>query len=109
MTPDAFASLALSLPGAVAGAHFGKRDFRNARGKIFASLPDETRAVVNFSPDQQALMVEMHGTLFSPLPNAWGLKGWTQLALEDCPEDIALRALEMALANLAKPAKKTRA
>jgi hypothetical protein len=106
MTPDEFASLALSLPGVTESAHFGKRDFR-AGGKIFATLPAETSANLKLTPDQQLMMVEMHAGLFAALPNAWGLRGWTSLALALAERDIALHALEIARENvLAKKPKK---
>jgi hypothetical protein len=108
MTADEFAALALELPDAVEGAHFGKRDFR--AGKIFASLPRLAQAALNFSPDQQAMMLEMHGALFSAIQNAWGAKGWTHLDIAACPPDIARSALSMAWENATakKAARKAR-
>lgn len=100
MTPDTFARLALSLPNTTESAHFGKRDFR-FHNKIFASLPSPTTAHLALSPDQQALVVEMHDTLFCPLKNAWGARGWTALSLDNCPEDIALAALVHACSTVA--------
>lgn len=108
MTEDEFATRALALPGTVESAHFGKRDFRAP--KIFATLPLPGQAALKLSPDQQAMMLEMHAGLFSAIPNAWGQKGWTHLALADCPEDIAANALSMAWKNVAAtlPGRKAR-
>jgi hypothetical protein len=99
LTEDEFAALALALAGSTESAHFGKRDFRAP--KIFASLPRTDLAALKLSPDQQAMMVEMYGSLFSAIANAWGQKGWTHLALADCPQDIAEHALSMAWKNVA--------
>jgi hypothetical protein len=98
MTENEFAALALALPGTTESAHFGKRDFRAP--KIFATLLRPGQAALNFLPDQQAMMVEMHAALFSAIPNAWGQKGWTHLALPQCPQDIAEHALSMAWKNV---------
>lgn len=106
MTPDDFAALALSLPGVVESAHFGNRDFR-AGGKIFASLPKEHAANLNLTPDQQLMMLEIHRDLFTALPNAWGLRGWTSLDLTRATAEIALSALGTARENvLAKKSRK---
>jgi len=100
MTAEDFAQLALALPGAIESAHFGKRDFRIGN-KIFASLPAADRAVVNFTPEQQAMMVAVEPDLFAPLANAWGAKGWTSLDIAACPEDLARHGLELAAAGVA--------
>jgi hypothetical protein len=99
MTPDDFAALALSLPDVVESSHFGNRDFR-AGGRIFATLPSKTHANLNFTPDQQLMMLEIHAGLFAPLAKSWGARGWTSVLLADCPTDIALSALRTAQANV---------
>lgn len=104
MTPDEFAALALSLPDAGESSHFGNRDFR-IDGKIFATLPSAGHANLKFTPDQQAMMVEMHAGLFAALAKSWGARGWTSLYLADCPEDIARAALERARENVLKKPK----
>lgn len=101
MTPDEFAALALSLPGAVESAHFGHRDFR-AGGRIFATLPSATHANLKLTPDQQLMMLEVHAGLFAALAKSWGARGWTSLDLAACPADIALSALRTAQTNVLK-------
>ena len=58
MTPAAFAKIALSLDGAVEGAHGGHADFR-AGGKVFATLgyPDKDWGMAKLTPDQQQMLV----------------------------------------------------
>lgn len=99
MTHDDIATIALSLPGAVESAHFGKRDFRAP--KVFASLPTPETANLNLTPDQQLLFVDLYPGDFSPLPNKWGLRGWTVLHLGHCDESTARMALEAAWRNVA--------
>jgi hypothetical protein len=69
MTASGFRRLALALPEAVEGSHFGNPDFRIG-GKIFAtlSLQKEGYGVLMLSPEQQAGMVEDEREIFSPVP-----------------------------------------
>ena len=75
MTTAGFRRLALALPEAVEGAHFGNPDFR-VGGKIFAtlSLQKEGYGVLLFSPEQQAGMVEAPDILEAALRTAWRRK-----------------------------------
>ncbi|MDB5524867.1 MAG: hypothetical protein JWM58_2630 [Rhizobium sp.] len=99
MTPSDFAALALSLPDAVESAHFGKRDFR-AAGRIFATLPTETKAALKLTPDQQLMMMELYPGLFEPIANAWGARGWTHMDVAAATPEIAASALRMAWGNV---------
>ena len=65
MTPAAFAKIALSLDGAVEGAHGGHADFR-AGGKVFATLgyPDKDWGMVKLTPDQQQVLVAAEPDMF---------------------------------------------
>ena len=68
MTPAAFAKIALSLDGAVEGAHGGHADFR-AGGKVFATLgyPDKDWGMVKLTPDQQQVLVAAEPDMFVPV------------------------------------------
>ncbi|MCO6177569.1 MmcQ/YjbR family DNA-binding protein [Ciceribacter sp. RN22] len=89
MTEDEVAALALSLPEAEESAHFGKRDFR-LRDKVFATLPRPDELVLKLTPDRQALAVAAAPGLLSPVPGAWGMKGWTVLHYASAePADVA--------------------
>jgi hypothetical protein len=103
MTHDDIAAIALSLPGATESAHFGKRDFRAP--KIFLSLPTPGTANLNLEPDQQRMFLDLYPGAFSPLPNAWGLRGWTILHLDRCDEATARMAIGAAWRKVA-PAKR---
>lgn len=102
MTPDTIAAIALSLPGTVESAHFGKRDFRAP--KIFLSLPTENTANLNLTPDQQMMFAALYPDEFTPLPNKWGQRGWTSLHLDRTEESTARRAIEAAWRNVAPKA-----
>lgn len=97
MTAAGFRRVALSLPEAVEGSHFGHADFR-VGGKIFAtlSLQSEGYGVLLLTPEQQAGMVEDEPGIFSPVPGGWGRNGSTRVRLAKVAPDILEAALRMA-------------
>jgi hypothetical protein len=97
MTAAGFRRIALSLPEAVEGSHFGNADFR-VGGKIFAtlSLEKEGYGVLLLTPEQQAGMVEDEPKVFSPVPGGWGRQGSTRVRLAKVTSDALEGALRMA-------------
>jgi len=94
--PEDVRALARLLPEVYEGAHSGNPDFR-VGGRIFATLwTEEERVVLKLSPEDQAQLVEAEPDLVTPLPGAWGRRGWTNLDLWDAGEellrDLLLRA-----------------
>lgn len=94
MTGADFRRLALTMPEAAEGSHFGNADFR-VGGKIFATLSQEKQGfgVLLLSPEQQAGMVEDAPEIFSPVPGGWGRQGSTRVSLEHVTPDILEAAL----------------
>ena len=97
MTGADFRRLALSMPEAAEGAHFGNADFR-VGGKIFATLALEKEGfgVLLLSPEEQAGMVEDAPEVFSPVPGGWGRKGSTRVCLAKVPADVLEAVLRTA-------------
>jgi hypothetical protein len=97
LTAANFRRIALRLPEAVEGSHFGNPDFR-VGGKIFAtlSLASEGYGVLLLTPEQQAGMVEDEPSIFSPVPGGWGRKGSTRVLLAKVAPDILEAALRTA-------------
>jgi hypothetical protein len=97
MTAKDFQRIALSLPEAVEGQHFGNADFR-VDGKIFATLAlaKEGFGVLLLTPEQQLGMIEDEPKIFSPVPGGWGKKGSTRVLLAKVPRDILESALRTA-------------
>lgn len=97
MTAAGFRKIALSMPEAVEGSHFGNADFR-VGGKIFATLALEKEGygVLLLSPEQQAGMVEDEPELFSPVPGGWGKHGATRVRLAKVKQDILEAGLRTA-------------
>ena len=105
MTPHAFRKIALRMQDAVEGAHMGHPDFR-ARGKIFATLaPDERRAMVKLTPDQQIQFMLARPEMFEPASGAWGRQGCTMVRLDAADEETLGEAMTLAWQGIV--AKKT--
>lgn len=78
---DEVRTFALSLPQVVEQGHWGRPSFR-VKGKIFMTLwPEEDRAVLKFTPDQQDEWVEAREGMFTPVHGTWGLQGHTFMTL----------------------------
>ena len=93
-------ALVLALPEATQSSHFGNMDFR-VRNKIFASHPKPETLVLKLTPEQQEMLVETESTIFAPLPNKWGEKGWTNASIAALDKATARSALTMAWGNVA--------
>ncbi|MFZ0708116.1 MAG: MmcQ/YjbR family DNA-binding protein [Candidatus Korobacteraceae bacterium] len=100
MTADQFRKLVLSFPDTEERAHHGHPDFR-VGGKIFATLgyPDQTRGMVQLTPEQQAEFVHDHPQLFAPAAGKWGQKGSTIVNLPKATKAVLKRAAEAAWKN----------
>ena len=99
MEQDEFRALALTFPEAVESGHFDTVDFR-VRNKIFATLrAADGRAVLKLSPDEQQLVMATSSGMFEPIKGSWGLKGWTQVALDRADAETIRHAMAMALSR----------
>jgi hypothetical protein len=92
------ARLALALSGVAEYPHFDRRAFK-ARVTFATLAPDGLTANLKFSPDAQALKCAVAPNAFSPLPNAWGARGWTLANLAALCEAELAAALELAWSN----------
>jgi hypothetical protein len=104
MTPAAFGKIALSLDGAVEGAHGGHADFR-AGGKVFATLgyPGKDWGMVKLTPEQQQMLIAAEPTMFTPIKGTWGLRGATSVRLAEVDARTLRSALTMAWRNVTAP------
>ncbi len=106
VTPQRFRHIALSLAGAVEGAHMGHPDFRIGK-RIFASLHhDDQSGMVKLTPEQQAAFIEDYPSAFAPEAGAWGRSGCTRVILKAVPEDALGEALTLAWQNTRRTATK---
>ena len=108
MTAAQFRKLVLSIPESEERAHHGHPDFR-VGGKIFATLgyPDQTRGMVQLTPEQQAEFINDHPLVFSPAAGAWGRNGSTIVDLPKATRAVLQVAVEAAHKNaVAKSSKR---
>jgi hypothetical protein len=102
---DAFIRLAVSFPGAAQYPHFDRIAFK-ARVTFATLAPDRLTANLKLAPDEQALKCEVAPEAFSPLPNAWGARGWTEALLAALSEAELQAALALAYAHAAPSPRK---
>ena len=96
MNAEKFRQIALSLTGAVEGAHMGHPDFR-ANGKIFATLySDGEHGMVKLTPDQQQDFLVTDSNALAPASGAWGRQGCTTVRLDSVAGDQLGEAMTLA-------------
>jgi hypothetical protein len=102
MSAASFRKIALSLRGAVEGAHQGHADFCAGK-RIFATLgyPDEDWGMVKLTPEQQSVLVAAEPAIFRPVPGGWGKHGSTNVRLANADATTLRSALTQAWSNVA--------
>jgi len=113
MSPDDFREIALSMQGAVEGAHMNHPDFR-ANGRIFATLHgDDAWGTVMLTPEEQQEFLALTPKMFKPSSGAWGRQGCTDVRLSAADARTLGQAMTLAYERImskpkAKPRKKSR-
>lgn len=101
MTADDLARLSLRLEGTTEAPHFGRRAFRTR--SIYATLaPGGQTATVKLDRAQQEHWCALLPHALSPVPNKWGIQGWTQLHLDELAEEDLSLLLRLAWFRSAK-------
>ncbi|MEM7459823.1 MAG: MmcQ/YjbR family DNA-binding protein [Pseudomonadota bacterium] len=106
MTVDEFRAMALSLPQAIEKPHFDRASFRvdAPRGKTIATLLEaDASANVFLTVEEQEMLIGAEPGIFSKVPNKWGDKGATTIALAAVDATTALSALKMSWRHAAPP------
>ena len=106
MTVDEFRALALSLPRAIEKPHFDRASFRvdAPRGKTLATLLERAQtANVFLSVEEQELLILSDPDIFSKVPNKWGDKGATTIALCNANHLTVKSALKLSWHHAAPP------
>lgn len=93
--------VAMSLPEATEEPHFEKRSYR-VKKKIFATV-DEKEAffVVKLTEMQQSVFCKWDESACHPVPNKWGLQGWTRVYFEKVDEDFLKDIVKTSYSNVA--------
>jgi hypothetical protein len=103
MIPEAtFRKIAMMFPGTSELPHFEKTSFRVGK-KIFATLsPQHSRACVKLSPADQSVFCLIDKEMIYPVPNKWGLQGWTNINLQKITTPILRDIMNTAFSTLQK-------
>lgn len=107
MSTEAFKDLALTFPGTEAAPHFDRTAFRVVKKRIYATLHEATRtANIVLMPGEQAEFCEAGEGNVYPVPNKWGLQGWTTIDLKTAAPELVQVALELAYEAVLNSGKK---
>ena len=97
MTVAEFKSMALSFDGAEQHPHFERIAFKVTGKRIFATVHEEQEtANLMLSPADQSVFCDFGKNAVYPVPNKWGLQGWTTFVLKKIPPELMLDALTTA-------------
>lgn len=89
-----FKQIALSFDGTEQHPHFDRTAFKVVGKRTFATLhePTQTANIVLSVEDQAVYSAYEEGGVY-PVPNKWGLKGWTTFELSQLPIELVSDAL----------------
>lgn len=97
MTIPEFVELAMSFDGTEEHPHFERRAFKVRGKRIFTTLHEPSETVnVKLSLLDQKTFCEFDTKSVHPVPNKFGLQGWTTFHLRQIPEYLMLDVLSAA-------------
>jgi predicted DNA-binding protein (MmcQ/YjbR family) len=106
MTAAEFRDMALSFPGTEENPHFDRAAFKVIKKRIFATLHEASlTANLKLSPQDQRVFCKFDKKIVHPIPNKWGLQGWTTFELKTIPNELILDALNTAYQDVVKKKK----
>lgn len=89
--------MALSFEGTEEKPHFDRTAFKVIGKRIFATLHEESEtANIKFSEIDQSVYCTFDKDAVYPVPNKFGLQGWTTFELKKVPVELISDALLMA-------------
>ncbi|MBK8552612.1 MAG: MmcQ/YjbR family DNA-binding protein [Ignavibacteria bacterium] len=99
---ESFRKLAKSFPEAEEMPHFEKTSFRVSK-KIYATLNEkENRACVKLSENDQYVFCLNDKSMVYPVPNKWGLQGWTNIDLTKIDKKLLNEILKSSYREVAQ-------
>ena len=104
MTSQEFRTMALSFPGTAEAPHFERAAFKVIGKRIFATLHETSlTANLKLTAVDQSVFCGYDRAVVYPVPNKWGLQGWTTFELKKVPKELMLDALDTAYQDVLKP------
>lgn len=107
---NTFRQIALSFQGTEEKPHFNRAAFKVINKRIFATLHSESEtANIIFSKKDQNVFCSFDNKAVYPVPNKFGLMGWTTFDLKKLPRELITEALFTAYNDVlkTKPRKKS--
>ena len=93
--------LALSFEGAEEQPHFEKPSFR-VQKKIFLTLDEKNQvACIKLDEITQDIFCKIDKAMIYPVPNKWGLQGWTFVTLKLIKKELFQEALTASYCHVA--------
>lgn len=87
----------MAFPDTVEMPHFEKTSFRIKKKKIFMTMDEQKSfAVLKFTPEDQSVFSSSPDGSIEPIPNKWGLQGWTRVNLKKVKKSLFKDALTCA-------------
>lgn len=103
VSTEDFRQNALEFPHVTEEPHFEKTSFR-VRKKIFATLSVASCiACVKLSLIDQSVFCLIDPATIYPVPNKWGLQGWTNLDLKKIAPPVLADLLNTAYSEVIRP------
>ncbi|HMQ70208.1 MAG TPA: MmcQ/YjbR family DNA-binding protein [Ignavibacteria bacterium] len=97
---EEFRKIAVSFPEVEELPHFEKKSFR-IRKRIFATLNEkENRGCVKLSENDQYIFSKNESGAVYPVPNKWGLHGWTNIDLKRINKRLLKEIMKSAYAEV---------
>jgi hypothetical protein len=93
--------MALDMPGTAEKEHFGRPSYSVKKKTYLTVWPDEQRAVLKLTVQQQAAFGEEHPDTFTPVDTKLGKYGWTSVALDHVSERLFRYVMDLAWRNVA--------
>jgi len=104
MTVAGFKNIVLSFPGTEENPHFERRAFKVTGKRIFATLLEADQTVnIPLRLEEQKAFCSLDKAHIFPVPNKWGLQGWTTFEIKHLDEAIMQEALTSAYSDVMQP------
>jgi len=97
MSIEEFKETAMAFPGTEVAPHFDRTAYRVVKKRIFATSHEPSQSAnILLTPTEQAEFCGLEASGIYPVPNKWGLQGWTTFELGNLPLEAVQAALELA-------------
>ncbi|WP_423149653.1 MmcQ/YjbR family DNA-binding protein [Rubrolithibacter danxiaensis] len=97
MSTEEFKFQAMSFAGTLTTPHLDRTAFKVEKKRIYATLHEPSETVnLKLSLIDQSVFCTFDKKAVYPVPNKWGLQGWTTFELRMVPEELMLDALRTA-------------